>query len=442
MAGIAMESVLSGAIGRQFYAVDGNGQETFLNLWTCLVGEVGAGKTVLFKELLKEFSVEKKLLKEFAKCLDNEIYDTQILMGCANVDAKGKKAAHLKLRNLQKIPRLELTLFDVTAEALAAIVGGAADRFSFCVGSEGETVFANILGRYDRDKKINAKPYLNMFSGEDTDCGRVGRILENESDCLISMLIALKPFEAKELLQNKQLISSGMFSRMLFLDAGFLCDFNGNWLTPRPSNSIFHDCVRKLLENRRKLLQSSAEKIAESLPSLEDFTKASTPLLIDEKAEAIFEELKREGNAILKSCIRSLAPIFAGELARWREIAIKISGICAILNARPTIDKELAEMGANQVRWCKKEFLRKIMENPITKQDERFEKLVYLLENSSTGFLSISELKHKHYFRQDEIDEILRSYGDELHVEDHKPKIGRPSRIISLNSAKDSPFPF
>jgi hypothetical protein len=429
-AGMAMVTALSGAAG-QLFQVTGSGfpKPTTLNLWTCLVAESGSGKSSLIEDILAGFfCISAEIDRDWAISAKGLHMAEEALLKVLEFGSReDRKEAQQKLHSLHTLRHLVPFIQDITAESLLEEVGRAADGFAFLVTPEARNVFDNIFGRYSKSGTMPGSIYNSLYSGDTLCVNRISRERVSVMGGRMAMLLAVQPGKAKEILTNREGIDSGLIARMFFLDAGPWKRSNEG-PAQRPICSTFMDCMEEFMAKRREIFAQSVEDV---LDGKNEETFSSQPIPCSPEAARDFIAFRREAEEIAGQ-IRRLAPELCSDCARWSEAATKVAGNLAVLLQCKTIDAELSARAIALTRWCKKNFLCQVIQKPIIRKNDRFDKLVYLLEKSAGGALSVSDLKHFYHFSAEEIDELIEEHTEELDIEERKPRTGRPSKIIRL----------
>ncbi|MDR2030424.1 MAG: DUF3987 domain-containing protein [Puniceicoccales bacterium] len=428
--GMAMVTALSGAVG-QLFQVTGScfPMPTPLNLWTCLVAESGSGKSSLFKDILSGFFAASN---EIFQDQENAAIALEVAEGILSkeLEREGENSqldARRKLHKLRSLRHLVPFIQDITAESLLAELEKAADNFAFLVTAESRNVFDNILGRYAKNGTLPGSVYNSLYSGDTLCANRISRGRVSVAEGRLAMLLAVQPGKAKEILENKDAIDSGLIARMFFIDAGPWERPVGE-TSPRPASGAFQKRVVELMARRREIFSHNPMEVRGKSP-VQSFL--AEPIPCSTEAVRNFAAFRCDAQKITIQ-VRRLAPEYCGDCARLAEAAIKIAGNFAILLKRKIIDAELSGRAIELTRFLKTKFLMQVLQRPKMKIDERFDRLVYLIERAPGGELSARELQHLHHFKKEEIEKLLAECPNEVVAEIRKSRTGRPSKILKL----------
>jgi hypothetical protein len=150
------------------------------------------------------------------------------------------------------------------------------------------------------------------------------------------------------------------------------------------------------------------------------------------KSLATLSSIDKEAYAI-KEMIRRIAPECRTHCSRWHEIAIKLSGLFAVLMGKEAVDADASERACELTRWSCKNFLSQLIKKPVAKRHDRLERLLYVFNMKNVRRISVSDLKFRHGFTFDKIKELLDLFPERItHEIVRNVGGGRPSAIIEL----------
>jgi hypothetical protein len=443
---MTMLGLLSAAVGQQVKVRGAcEHRTTPLNIWTVIVAARGSGKSSLLTELsrgITECEREicanfKRLTKKIEAEIDNLRARLPKYRNRASVEDNSLEAAikiYERVKQLECLAPLKLLIGTASAESLKKTVADTPDHFTCVLSSEGDEIISVMLGKYSDSKSSDLSSWLSMKTGDYTNDTRLCRESVTVDRGLISMLLMIQKSVCKRMIQNAEFMDRGMFTRMYFIDPTFHRTKMIAVHAKPPANDIFHKRIRHFLRKRVNNSVTDLYQLEHDEDISNRFLTAVEFIECSDEARQIFIDFYNEGYEI-EHCIYALSKDFPGECSRWREDAIQIAGLLACFEDKTCIDADLAMRASNIVRWCKKNFLRMACKWYIEFFDEKFERILDLMERSSSNSISIRDLKFRNGFTQDGINAICALYVDEISIEQVKPKSkkgGRPSAILRL----------
>jgi hypothetical protein len=118
---------------------------------------------------------------------------------------------------------------------------------------------------------------------------------------------------------------------------------------------MFSGVLCHFLEQRKKFAEEHIN-LGESKNADDLAAKFTQRIECHADAREIFANFHDEGVELERS-LATIEPALSGECGRWREDAIQIAGLLALLEDADRIDISLAQRAVDVVRWCKKSFL-------------------------------------------------------------------------------------
>lgn len=219
----------------------------------------------------------------------------------------------------------------------------------------------------------------------------------------------MQPSLLRELYASEEVLERGLSARVLAFkveheeipeDDGILRE------TDTARFTAWNDCIRTVLRDRGN-------------PSI--FT--CTP-----EARELFRTWHNEAVKLRNGSFRDIE----GELGRWRENAIRLSGILAVAAGEVEITGKLAADAIRLCRWCVFSSLSLLASGRTARMAENKQRLFELLKD---GPVTVRELKRSHGFQAAELRHITGLNPDDFILETHKPENGgRPSEIMWLAS--------
>ena len=422
--GMAAVATLSGAIGKSVKVTGAaNGRDTPCNVFIIAGAPKSYGKGAsshavqpildASKELYDDFQENERgaLLAERAVL---EKVQKKLIAECAESVELTGSADRTKLNEtMQRLDAIEGLLKWPPSFHIGAATGAALeetlcrnDEQIFSYSPEAGDVVRVALGRYTKDGAADFDLLLSGYSVESVSPARAGRGFKNLTPC-ISTLWLVQPSLLRELYASEEVLERGLSARVLAfkveheaipLDDGILREIDSVRF------AAWNDLIREVLRDREN-------------PAV--FT--CTP-----EARDLFRTWHNEAVQLRNGSFRDIE----GELGRWRENAIRLSGILAVAAGEIEITEKLAADAIRLCKWCVFSSLSLLASGRAARMAENKTRLFDLLKD---GPVTIRELKRSHGFQAAELRHIASLNMDDFILETHKPESGgRPSEVMRL----------
>jgi hypothetical protein len=445
---MAMLTLLSAAIGP--FARVKNGSEhgqLSLNIWTVIVADRSSGKSHLFSNLGKVFTEEgKKIMEEFReniqpnieaeldilrtklKQLQNKNFDGGVIKS-ELVDIKKE------IKRLESIHPLEIRFGTATSEALKKHVADTPDHFMFSMLAEGGEMFRIMFGKYNNRNQSEFDAWLSLKTGEYINDTRLCRENVTAYYGSLAILWAVQPVVAEEILSNREALLRGLFTRMFIFDPGFKQQKAQRKYIPPVDLSKFNDLICYFINGRKNIVNDWISQ--NDGRSIEEYIEAA---MVKIRCADDARECFADFHDYSVECGERMAvfdPAMAGECGRWREDAITIAGLLACAERKPEVDVDLAKRAIKIVKWLKKNYLSLLLSKHIGQIQEKYERLLDLIDSSPGKCVTVRQLYNNHGISKQDIASMNVSYPDTFIVEmTNNPNGGRPSQIIQLKHAR------
>ena len=423
-------AILSGAVGKSVQVTGAyKDKPTRLNLYVMPIAERGSGKGVIGETLCAPMTHRSRELADAhrqasaGKRAEIGLLKKQIMeMESHGSRVKGEKTpGHLALltEKRQRFEALEadverkVTLFvgDATSEALARDLADNNEAL-FTFSTEAGAAVKVALGKYSEKGDGDFDVLLSAYSGDAVRSSRVNnrKGLQLERPCL-TLLWLVQGCVARRLLGGLEVIDRGVTARMLMFDS----------------------CARRELDNRQADGFLHAAPWAELINSILDRRLSADPtkeIVCTSDAKEVFSQFNDEGVNLERGPFADLP----GELSRWRENAIKVAGLFALVEGLPEISAELAGRACTVVRWCAYNFLGLLHLGRAERKREEFDRFEKLLGQHG-GEITVGKLAESNGITRPQVDALVAAFPDELEIV-RRPQVaaGRPSQIVRLKN--------
>jgi hypothetical protein len=434
-------ATVAGAIGKGAYTVGAaNGRKTYGNLYALIGAKSGTGKGscgIIMKPIL---DVQAEMAQRYAEeekpqaLTDFDIADKRYknllgtLTGKAE-DGKGKAKNKAEIREEMarlkaEMARLELvknrepklTCGGVTGASITEVLLRNDDQ-TFCYSPEAGDPIRLALGRYQKDQSTDCELLLSGYTVELFQESRVGRGDKTLVPCITVAWMA-QPLLLRELIGHPQAGERGLLARFIMV----LSEWDVIPYDDGVSREVGDGCYLRWDETIRAML------------TLRDGPPCE--LQCSPEAREVFRSIHND--AVTQRNV--LPDDFDANLARWRELAVRIAVGLAVFDAmanRETprgITPEIAERARRIAEWCMNSTLQILDGGRENRTKERFDKLCDLL--SWKGPTTLRDLKRCHGFTEKEIRELARQFPT-VEIESQKnPRGGRHSEIVRLVELK------
>lgn len=430
-------ATISGAMGRSWSFKGGakDGQTTHGNLYILIGAPAGSGKAapaaILTKPFLEYASQVSKRFHDFERPLLQTEIDCATMQkrallriltkknpdqggravaeSEAELTTLGRKIAEANKRLTPPAPYVE----DVTSQKLILTCARNIDGAAFVFSAEGAEVLRIAGGRYRGDGKADLEVWLKGFSCEILRQDRVGRESVEAHPCLSSLLL-VQPSVISETYGSPEALRRGFCARFIAVSCDLpILDDDGEGRTlDRDALEEWNTLIADICERRPR---------NEGTPPHE--------ITFDEDAREVFRLFENEVAALR----RQIHDIHE-QLARWRELAIRIATILAVADGPDIpgdiIEAHVAERAVRIARWAVAAQLGILREGRHERMMERVRKLGTLIDHAG-GLLSLRDAEKSHGYRHDEIYALAAFAPGQLMVtEIQNPNGGRPSMSV------------
>lgn len=437
MPGLCALATISGAMGRSWSFEGGakDGQKTHGNLYVLIGAPAGSGKAAPAQILTQAFldyagqvsrnfqdferpmlqteiecaTVAKRaLLRKFAVKRAEE-GGRSVAENESDLSTLNKRIAEATRQMTPPAPFVE----DVTSQKLILTCARNVDGAAFVFSAEGAEVLRIAAGRYRGDGKADLEVWLKGFSCEILRQDRVIRESVEAHPCL-STLLLVQPSVISETYGNPEALRRGFCARFIAVSCDLpILDDDG------VQRKLDHEALAKW-----NLLIAD---ICERRPSNPGATPH--PVGFDSGAREVFRRLENEIAAL-----RRQTHDVHEQLARWRELAIRIAGVLAVADDPEIplgmIGADVADRAVRIARWAVAAQLGILREGRHERMMERVRKLSALIEHGD-GLLTLRDAEKSHGFSREEIHALAAFAPGHLTIaEIQHPGGGRPSMSV------------
>jgi hypothetical protein len=337
----------------------------------------------------------------------------KLIAECADAVETNGTADRTKLNEtMQRMDAIEGLLKWPPSFHIGAATGAALeetlsrnDEQIFSYSPEAGDVVRIALGRYTKDGAADFDLLLSGYSVESVSPARAGRGFKNLTPC-ISTLWLVQPSLLRELYASEEVLERGLSARVLAfkVEHDEIPEDDGILRKIDPARfTAWNDLIRAVLRDRK-------------CPSV--FT--CTP-----EARELFRQWHNEAVKLRNGNFRDIE----GELGRWRENAIRLSGILAVAAGAVEITDKLAADAIRLCRWCVFSSLSLLASGRAARFAEHKARLIELLEARP---VSVRLLVKNHGFGKGELRHLAATCPDDFILETVKPETGRPSELMRL----------
>jgi len=427
-------ATISGAMGRTWSLEGGakDGQSTHGNLYVLIGAPAGSGKAapaaILTKPFLEYASQVARRFQDFERpLLQTEIEcamaEKRALMrkfnykksdeggrpiaeSEADIATLNKKIAEANRRLTSPAPFVE----DVTSQKLVLTCARNVDGAVFVYSAEGAEVLRIAGGRYRGDGKADLEIWLKGFSCEILRQDRVGRESVEAHPCLAALLL-VQPSVISETYGSPEALRRGFCARFIAVNCHLpILDDDGE------NRTLDRDAI-----NAWSLLIGDICDRRPSNPGTPPHT-----IYFNDGAREIFRLFENDVAALR----RKIHDVHE-QLARWRELAIRIAAVLAVADdphiPLNIVGADVAERAVRIARWAVAAQLGILREGRHERMMERVRKLGNLIDLND-GLLSLRDAEKSHGFGHDEIYALAAFAPAQLAItEIQNPHGGRPS---------------
>jgi hypothetical protein len=421
-------AVISGAVGKSV-VVTGARRDltTKLNLYVIPIAERGSGKGILGTILTKPLTERSKQLSDAYRSkmagfqsevglLEAEIKrlnqtaasstgeDREALI--AEIARKTERKEQLKAEGNRNIT---LWCGDTTSEALFRnLADNGETLFSYSAEAGGPVKVA--LGKYTPDGKGDYDLLLSAYSGDSCRRDRVGSGSRELTEPRLALLWLVQGCVVQDILAERDAVERGLTARPLIFDSGASRQKDDRKNRSFNLEDQWNRCVSAILDARLAASPGS-------------------PRLINCEPEAVELFAKLDDETVdLEHGPYSDLP---GELSRWRENAIKIAGLFALVEASSRITPVHAARAVAVVRWCGYSYLNLLDRGRKERLRSDAERLVEIIGDSDGGEVPVGELERRHGVSRKKLEMLAQNFPNL--IEFHKYPAegpGRPRQVL------------
>ena len=430
-------ATISGAMGRSWSFEGGakDGQTTHGNIYALIGAPAGSGKAAPAAILTKPFleyasqvarrfqDFERPLLQTEIECAMTEKRALLRKFNVRKADEGGrsiaesesdlatlnKKIAEANRRLTSPAPFVE----DVTSQKLVLTCARNVDGAVFVFSAEGAEVLRIAGGRYRGDGKADLEIWLKGFSCEILRQDRVGRESVEAHPCLASLLL-VQPSVISETYGSPEALRRGFCARFIAVNCHLpILDDDGEDRTlDRDAINAWSRLIGDICDRRP------------SNPGTPPHT-----VRFNDDAREVFRLFENDVAALR----RKIHDVHE-QLARWRELAIRIAAGLAVADDPDTpldiVGADVAERAVRIARWAVAAQLGILREGRHERMMERVRKLGNLIDLND-GLLSLRDAEKSHGFGHDEIYALAAFAPGQLTISEiQNPNGGRPSMSV------------
>lgn len=421
MSGLA---ALSGAVGKSIVVVGGHKDKiTHLNLYVVAASERGTGKGNVAERLTKSIVIANDLLREkhdattaIARSrlgvLKKEIGKLESTCATKTGIEREQAENELEVKNRQLIDaeresvngeRSTLLVQNSTSEGLAAALAASGETL-FSYSAEAGATLRVCLGKYT-DGKGDFDLLLSAYSVEFARLDRAGRPPINLKAPCQSLLWLAQGCVIRELCASPEAIERGLTARCLIFESGAEREFDDRLSLSADTaawDELLSDILCRRLKGRLGTIQADAE------------------------AREVFSKFHDESVTLGRTHFQDLD----GELSRWKENAIKVAGLFAVIEGADRISPDMAARGCDVVRWCAYSYLSILNAGRSQAKAKDMARLLEIVAQHG-GAVSLGELDKSHGLVRKQVEATLAACPGRLELVKLPPNgPGRPREIL------------
>jgi len=418
-------AVLSGAVGASVIVTGAyKDKRTRLNLYVWPVAERGSGKGVIgetlcapvarrSKELAKQHRQvvagkrgEIAALAIEAKSLASQVASAQGSERDNLLVTLSNRHEHLAELEAEAAREKSLLVGDVTSEALGRALDDN-DEVLFGYSSEAGAAVSVALGKYSKQGQSDYDLLLSGYSGDSVRSNRITRgSVELENPCL-SVLWLVQGCVMQRILGHPETTQRGLTARPLIFDTGSRREKDDRSTATFEQEESWNTVLSVVLDRR----------LGNNVPA---------EIVCSPEAREVFSKFHDESIDLERGPFADLT----GELSRWRENAIKVAGLFAVVEPATTISAALAERAVSVVRWCGYNYLGLLQSGRRERQREELERVQDVLQCHG-GQINLGKLDGDHGINRARLNAIMAANPGELEIVQLKTgKAGRPAEVL------------
>lgn len=409
-------AVLSGAVGKSAFVRGAyKDKQTRLNVFVVAGAERGSGKGNVAQLATPITNRSHQLAENWKHQIASDKAEAEInRAGIKKMIAEGRDKGEIseiqrRLAETEKraARRVTLHIDNATSEAVLARLSDN-DETLFCVSAEAAGALKVALGKYVKNGGTDYEWMLTAYSGDSQRVDRRGADpITLKSPCL-SLLWMAQPCVIRELVANAEAVERGLTARMLLFDSGARREFDDGSREGFTKSAAWVPFIEGILDHR----QSS--KVYE--------------IECEAGAGDVFTLFHNESVALGRGQFADIA----GELSRWRENAIKVSGLLALAGGSTRITPETANNGCAVVRWCSTNYLGLLSAARRQRKQEELDRLLEIVRENG-GEVMLGDLHRRNSVNREDIMSVIAAFPNRLKIE-RRPQLGikggRPREIL------------
>jgi hypothetical protein len=436
MPAMAALAVVSAAVGKSVVVKGGyKDKQTRLNLYMIAAAERGSGKGNIGETLARPLhergtAVAEKhrdkisslrgevgLLKSEIARLERDSGKAKSTPRAETEDLLTKK--HLRLEEIDRDSKRDVTLMisDSSSEALARCLADNHETLFSC-SSEAGGALKIALGKYTDDKG-DFELLLNGYSGDFVASARITRAKVELKEPCLTLFWLVQPILLRQLCGDDEAFSRGLTARPL----------------------IFDSEARREFDNREVVEFTHADQWATLLGGILDarfLDQTAPPRFIQASKEArdVFSDLHDESVRLEQEKFADLK----GELSRWRENAIKVAGLFALIEETDELTADHARRGVEIVRWAAYNYLSLLQSGRRQRQQDRSKSILGHIDDAG-GAIHVGDLAKRHGINRSSLDAVMAACPGVIEIVKRpqpKGQAGQPAQIVRRATGKST----
>ena len=227
-------------------------------------------------------------------------------------------------------------------------------------------------------------------------------------DPVLSLLIFIQPYVLNKLTSHQEVIARGFTARML----------------------IFDTQAKREYENRTNeefTCKESWRCMIEDILNARLDHKTQTDIKCSDEAREVFYDFSDETVDLENNDF----PDLEGEAGRWRQNAIKIAGIFALIDCSKVVTKAHAIAAVKVVKWCGYNYLNILKAGRIERNADKLKRLREII--SKEGPLYLGELNTRHNITREDINILMSVYPETVGLKKGDTgSRGRPGELVYI----------
>lgn len=376
---LASLSALSAAAGKIAIVKNASGYgDCYLNIWSIIGAPQGIGKSSIMSQLMSPiYAAEKELRAR------NSEADYRFVLG------------------------------NCTSEGLKNSISQMPDSCINVSSPEARDTLDVVFGRYIQGGSDIAA-WLALKTGDYFSDSRICRATAPVQNSRLSLFLMTQTAMLEDYLKNRELLELGFFSRTMTLlqkcerrsIVERECDDTDLWESSALCRVIDRLC-RKRLAYIDDLLDDRCT----------DKTSEMQYIIADLEARKIFLKFQQEANDFEFDHVIPINERLDGICSRWREDAIQVAGLFALIERITTINADLATRACNYVRIMKMHFIKSCLGALVEHVDDDFADMVAHFEKSGETYIAKRDLMRALHLSAIRVEMVQKLFRDRISVE-------------------------